>query len=69
MKKQKYTGCDEDCFHCKYKDCRKPAGQIKTDLSAKENKKESCESAPHMYTVMLGGVGRDKPNIARQFWR
>ena len=21
---ESYHGCDEDCFHCRYSDCRKP---------------------------------------------
>ena len=60
-------GCNEDCLNCPYPDCYKPAREIKTEkfeLPISERK-----SRPHMFTVMLGGVGRDKPNIARQFWR
>ncbi len=29
MKRRKYKGCDEDCFHCKYPDCLKPTHKIK----------------------------------------
>lgn len=29
MKRRRYKGCDEDCFHCKYPDCLKPVSKIK----------------------------------------
>lgn len=63
----KNGGCNEDCLNCPYPDCYKPAREIKTEkfeLPISERK-----SRPHMFTVMLGGVGRNTPNIARQFWR
>lgn len=64
---KKGGGCDEDCFNCPYPDCYKPALQMKKEKT--EPPIRERKSRPHMYTVMLGGVGRDKPNIARQFWR
>ena len=28
-KLEKYTGCDDNCFICKYKDCRIPDNKIR----------------------------------------
>lgn len=67
--RKKYTGCDEDCFHCPYSDCRKPASELKSDISVLlRTGGGGVESAPHMFTVELGGIGRNTPNISRKFY-
>lgn len=64
-------GCDEDCINCPYPDCYKPTMECKTDtfVSALLRERPSKEkSAPHMFTVELGGAGTNRPNLSRKFY-
>ncbi len=31
--RKKFTGCDEDCFNCQYRDCLKPTYKMNRDDS------------------------------------
>jgi hypothetical protein len=65
----KFNGCDEDCAHCPYPDCLKPAYQIKSDdnfISKKE--KDDLTSQQKMYTLCLGGYGGARPNTSKKFY-
>ena len=64
-------GCDEDCINCPYPDCYKPTMECKTDtfVSALLRERPSKEkSAPHMFTVELGGAGTNRPDLSRKFY-
>ena len=71
-KSQTWQGCDEDCFNCKYPDCRKPARDMKPirELTTicRCDKNLTCESQSRMFTVELGGFGGARPNISRKFY-
>lgn len=73
MKRNKYTGCDEDCFNCPYSDCRKPAGKmdLKSPLERVDkinNQKTAGTVYANIFTLELGKTGRNTPNISRKFY-
>ena len=51
--RKKFTGCDEDCFNCPYRDCLKPASQIKNDVSISEAKRISNRTSVPAYSVAI----------------
>lgn len=56
-KKVKFNGCNEDCAHCPYPDCLKPAYQIKSDgeiISKREKNNKRANKKCH--TVSVGGI-------------
>ena len=55
---KKFKGCNEDCLNCPYPDCYKP-----TYFIDNQGKRQA-----HMYTLELGGVGKNMPNISRKFY-
>lgn len=64
-------GCNEDCLNCKYEDCYKPAREMKTDeltKSALSVARKVNNSNCAMYTLELGGVGRNMPNISKKYY-
>ena len=62
-------GCNEDCFNCPFPDCYKVSSLLKTDEAAKEALKVGGDtSQSRMYTLELGGVGRNMPNISRKYY-
>lgn len=63
-----FHGCDEDCFNCPYSDCKKPAGQLKTDRTVIEARPKETKSAPRMYTLEFGGYGGVNLNVSRKFY-
>lgn len=50
----KFQGCNEDCFHCPYPDCKKPARLMEKDNSVVKAIRVNG-SYEKMYTVTLGG--------------
>lgn len=69
MNHKKFTGCDEDCFHCPFPDCYKPARSFKKDKASREALRSDCgDSQSHMYTLGLGGVGKTMPNISKKYY-
>jgi hypothetical protein len=52
----KFKGCNEDCFNCKYSDCKKPVHQLKQDNSI-FNAIRIKGNQEKRYTVSLGGYG------------
>ena len=66
---KKFKGCDEDCLNCPYPDCYKPIHKLKplrdvcSSFIDNQGKRQ-----PHMYTLELGGVGKNMPNISRKFY-
>lgn len=69
--KLKYHGCNEDCEHCTYPDCLKPAHDMKptrdvTDISRVD--RMGGESQGRMFTLELGGYGGARPNISKKFY-
>ena len=46
----KFQGCNEDCFHCPYSDCKKPAKQMKPDNSIAKAIRVG-ESQSRMFTL------------------
>ena len=65
----KSGGCNEDCLNCKYPDCFKPTQDISVDESLqKALQSPEGKSGPHIYTLELGGVGKDRPNLSRKFY-
>ncbi len=64
-------GCDEDCMNCPYPDCYKPTESIKSDRTYAKvlcDRPSKEKSAPHMFTVELGGAGTNRPNLSRKFY-
>ena len=69
MNHEKFLGCDEDCFHCKYSDCLKAAGKIKSEKIKKRSvMRDEVRTQSRMYTLELGGVGRNMPNISKKYY-
>ena len=55
---ERYHGCDEDCFNCKYSDCRKGVGKIKTDKAAEYWQRQGqrdFNTSSRTYTVEIKG--------------
>ena len=63
----KFQGCNEDCFHCPYADCEKPA-YLMPPTKLRLFKVEG-ESQARMFTLELGGYGGENPNISKKFLR
>lgn len=62
-------GCNEDCFNCPFPDCYKVSSLLKTDEATKEALRVSGDtSQSRMYTLELGGVGRNMPNISKKYY-
>lgn len=61
-------GCNEDCFNCHFPDCYKVSRLLKTDEAAKEALRVGGDSQSRMYTLELGGVGRNMPNISKKYY-
>lgn len=64
-------GCNEDCLNCHYPDCYKPISEIdyKSPLPRvdKIHNSNSTIYSP-MFTLELGSMGRNTPNISKKFW-
>ncbi|MEE1007085.1 MAG: hypothetical protein U0L66_07830 [Acutalibacteraceae bacterium] len=62
-------GCNEDCFNCPFPDCYKAARSLKLDEAAKEALRVVGDtSQSRIYTLELGGVGRNMPNISKKYY-
>lgn len=62
-------GCNEDCFNCPFPDCYKVSSLLKTDEAAKEALRVGGDtSQSRMYTLELGGVGSNMPNISKKYY-
>lgn len=67
-------GCNEDCFHCKYPDCFKPIKyiELKSPFDSRvdkiNNNTGSEQIYSKMFTLELGNMGRNTPNLSKKFW-
>lgn len=69
MNHKKFLGCDEDCFHCKYSDCLKGASKMKAEkIKRRPVMRDEVRTQSRMYTLELGGVGRNMPNISKKYY-
>ena len=65
--KVKYQGCDEDCLNCRYPDCYKPAQHLKSISDvAPQHVESKGKSQARMYTVELGHINTNSPNIRKK---
>lgn len=64
----KYKGCNEDCLNCPYPDCLKPVKEMKSEHLLDVARPSEEESAPHIFTLELGGYGGARPNLNRKFY-
>ncbi len=51
--RKKFTGCDEDCFNCKYRDCLKLASQIRRDDNISAARQSTTKSSAPTYSVAI----------------
>lgn len=66
---QEFRGCDEDCLNCAYPDCLKPSREMKPTREVSSKVIEHVgKSQQRMFTLELGGVGKNMPNISRKFY-
>lgn len=69
MNHKKFLGCDEDCFNCKYSDCLKDASKMKSEkIKRRSVMCDEVRTQSRMYTLELGGVGRNMPNISKKYY-
>lgn len=68
-KGQAFNGCEEDCQNCPYPDCYKPIHELKasTELTPLQVENKGKQQS-HMYTLELGGVGKNMPNLSKKFY-
>ena len=68
-KGQVFKGCDEDCQNCPYPDCYKPIHELKASTEFTPSQVENKgKTQSHMYTLELGGVGKNMPNLSKKFY-
>ena len=68
-KNAEFKGCDENCLNCPYPDCYKPMHLLKSTADFCSGVVEKVgESQQRMFTIELGGVGKNMPNISRKYY-
>ena len=68
-KRESFNGCDEDCLNCPYADCYKPVHELKSTTDFCSGVVEEVgESQQRMFTIELGGVGKNMPNLSKKFY-
>ena len=62
-------GCNEDCLHCPFPDCYKPAYNLDRKNNARVIPREvTAVSQGKRYTLELGKYGGAHPNISKSWW-
>ena len=65
----RFKGCNEDCFNCVYPDCYKPIHELKPTKDFCPNQVDNMgKTQQRMYTLELGRVGKNMPNLSRKFY-
>ena len=70
-RKHKWQGCNEDCEHCPYPNCYKPATLMKPTretVSLREKQDEELKSQGKMFTFEMGKYNSYSPNVRRKGW-
>ena len=53
----KFSGCDEDCFHCRYKDCYRPVHKMTDDVQGYFKAEKQREK--RIRDILNGKITRD----------